>query len=236
MSFLSLPGSLYRRALAVLLLSPAAMAATVFTENFSSTTLADKPNSYLGGYYGNQLNFGEWVRSGPTITLASGTLQAASDSGFRSAAILLSPSLFPSAGQYTLTFDIVSYTGDANDTATVGIWTGSGYDLTKSSGNSLILNTQTGQLQALGSAVSNQVASATFTGTGTGITMDFNYDGVSTVALFFGATTGGYPFPTARYDNVTVTSKVAAAVPEPSVMVISVLPVGLALLRRRRAA
>jgi len=210
------------------------MAATVFTENFSSTTLVDKPNSYLGGYYGNSVNFGEWARSGPTVSLSAGTLQVSSDSGYRGVAILLSPSLFPSAGAYTLTFDIVSYTGDANDTATVAVWQGSGYDMTRSSANALILHTQTGQLQALGSATSSLLTSANYNAAGTGITLDFNYDGTSTVALFFGATTGGYPFPTVSYDNVSVSSKTVSTVPEPTTFAILALPLGLALWRRNR--
>ncbi|MGC4015392.1 MAG: PEP-CTERM sorting domain-containing protein [Luteolibacter sp.] len=235
MKTISLVGSLARRVFVLLALSPAAMAATVFTENFSSTTLVDKPNSYLGGYYGNQVNFGDWERSGPTVVLSSGTLQVASDSGYRSAAILLSPSLFPAAGEYTLSFDIVGYTGDANDTATVSVWSGSGYDLTKTSGNSLILNTQTGVLQALGSASSTLLTSANYNATGTGITMNFTYDGVSTVALFFGATTGGYPFPTVQYDNVSVSQASMSVVPEPSTAAVLVLPALGCLLRRRRA-
>ncbi|MFD0893496.1 PEP-CTERM sorting domain-containing protein [Luteolibacter ambystomatis] len=236
MKNISLAGLLCRRALVLLALTPAAMAATVFTENFSSTTLVDKPNSYLGGYYGNPVNFGEWARSGPTISLSSGTLQVSSDSGYRGAAILLSPSLFPSAGAYTLSFDVVSYTGDANDTATVAVWQGSGYDMSRSSGNALILHTQTGQLQALGSASSSMLVSGSYNAAATGVTLDFNYDGVSTVALFFGATTGGYPFPTVRYDNISVTSKAVSAVPEPSAVAILALPLGLALWRRNRRA
>ncbi|HEY1121573.1 MAG TPA: hypothetical protein VGE67_08225 [Haloferula sp.] len=206
-------------------------AAVIYSENFSSTTLADKPNSYLGGYYGSHVSFGEWVRSGSTVSVSGGNLQVGSDSGFRGAALLLSPSSFPSAGTYTLTFDVLSYTGDANDTATVAIWSGSGYDMTNSSANSLILNTQTGQLQALGSATSSQLSSTTYSAAGT-CSVNFTYDGSSTIALFFAATTGGYPFPTVKYDNLSITSP--SPVPETSVPMILGVAASFGLLRRRR--
>ncbi|MEK7949988.1 hypothetical protein WKV53_05760 [Luteolibacter sp. Y139] len=206
-------------------------AAIVYSQDFSSITLADKPNSYLGGYYGSQLAYGEWVRSGSTVSLTSGSLQVSSDSGFRSAAVLLDPALFPSAGTYTLTFDVLGYSGDANDTATVGVWTGSGYDMAHSSGNALILNSQTGNLQALGSATSSLLSSTTYSVAGT-YSVNFTYDGSSTIALFFAATTGGYPFPTVLYDDVSIAS--AAAVPEASIPAILGFAASIGLLRRRR--
>ncbi|MCW1921749.1 PEP-CTERM sorting domain-containing protein [Luteolibacter arcticus] len=235
MKTIPLAGALKGTAMATLVACSATNAATVFTENFPTTTvLADKPNSYLGGYYGSHLSFGEWVRSGPTITLPSESLQVSSDSGFRSAAVLLSPTLFPSAGNYKVTFDITTYSGDANDTATVSVWSGSGYDLTHSSGSALILNSQTGQLQALGSASSSLLASSTYSAAGNAITLDFSYDGSSTIALFFAATTGGYPFPTVRYDNVSISN--ATVVPEPTAVAVLSFALAGGLLRRRRSA
>jgi len=244
MKTVSLAGAILGTAMLACVVATPLAAAVIYTENFATTTLADKPNSYLGGYYGSPVTFGEWVRaSNSTISANSGSLQVGSDSGFRSAAVLLSPDLFPSAGTYTLSFDILNYTGDANDTATVGIWSGSGYDLTHSSGSALILNSLTGVLQAQGSATSSQLSSTSYMAAGS-YSVDFTYDGYSTVALFLAATTGGYPFPTVRYDNVTISSmsapmefpasSPAESIPETTVPAIFGLAASLGLLRRRR--
>lgn len=94
-------------------------------------------------------------------------------------------------------------------------------------------------MNPLGNATSSQLASVSYTSTGTGLNLDFIYDGFSTIALFFGATNKGWPFPTVNYDNIHISSIVpvaaTSAIPEPA----AVLPTGLvltcgALLRYRR--
>lgn len=120
MKFNVLPGILSGTAL--LALAAPATATIVYSQDFSALTLANKPNAYLGGFYGPQLAFGEWVRSYSDVTVNSGTLQAISDTdGFRGAGVFLSPSLFPSAGNYALTFDITGFSGEQSDAAAVSI-------------------------------------------------------------------------------------------------------------------
>lgn len=209
-----------------------ARAASVFSEDFSSATLSDKSNNYLVGWYGSPVAFGEWVRpTSAAMTISSGTLVVNNDSGTRSAAILLDPTLFPAAGQYTLTFDIVGYNGDGNDYAKVSVWKGFGYDLSTSSGNALILNAESSVLGAAGSATSSLLASSNYTTTGT-FSLSFDYDGFSALALFLGAFDGGGFHPTITYDNINISS--LQAVPEPSMAASTGLALAWLLLRRRR--
>lgn len=210
------------------------MAATViYEQNFNSLTLANKPNPYLGGWYGSPVAFGEWVRSGTSVTVTGGTAQVSSDSNFRSAAVFLAPNLFPSAGQYRLTVELLSFAGDAvKDTATVGVWKGSGYDLTNSSANALVLNTQSGAVQALGTAVASSLGVATISTPGTTtrtMQIDFTHDGTSAIAIFLGVTNTDWPFPTATYDNLQITQ-----VPEAGTLSAVALAGLLGVLRRRR--
>jgi len=194
----------------------------VFKDDFSSTSLSDKPNGYLGGWYGNHVAFGEWVKGDWNVQASGGALQVSTTGGFRGAAVLLSPALFKEAGSYTLSFDISNYSGESNNSASVSIWSGKGYDLTNSSANALILDAQNNQLRTEGSASSVKLASANPVANGS-YSINFTYDGTSAVALFLGATTNGWPFPSLTYDNVSVAPVVspsaspappASAVPE----------------------
>ena len=203
---------------ALLLTAGASHASTVvFFESFTGTTIIYNSIPCLGGWYDSQAVFEQWYGlSMEEVAISNGVLQAIPTSSTRFGGIILSPDLMAGPGTYTLAFDLAGYEGDSNDTAIVGIWTGSGYDLTETTANALILNTETGILGTLGTATANQEVSLSMTTTGS-YSLDFAYDGTSAVALFFGARTGGYPFPTAEYDNIVL------SIPEPSAIAVSAL-------------
>lgn len=205
----------------------------VFTESFESTTLSAKPNAYLGGWFTPQVSPGEWCGATET-SITTGTVQVLPTNGFRSAGVILGPSVFSGAGDYILSFDLATYSGDGNDLATVSVWSGAGYDLSGSTGNALILDTLSGSLTTSGAATATSLASISLTSAANAVELSFTYDGTSAVALFFGASTGGWPFPTARYDNIEIRSLSADPVPEPSAMMLGILTAGAALFRRRR--
>lgn len=210
-------------------------ATVVFSENFSSSTLMNSGNPYLGGWFTPQIAFQKWS-STTDASISNGALTVQSTNGTRSAGIILSPDIFPAAGSYTLSFDVASYTGDGNDNGLVTVWSGKNYDLTRASGRALILDTYQAKLRTEGSATASELGSLQFTSTGTK-QITFNYDGSGAVALFFGAYTGGYPFPTVTYDNLSLTQNSnSISVPEPSTTAL-VSMIGLAgcFVRRRKA-
>lgn len=140
----------------------------VFSEDFSTSTLANNPNGYLGGFYTPQVAFGQWVGSNDGVSITTGVMTAAPTSATRTGGIVLSPSLFAEAGPgtYTLTFDITSYSGSSNNNALVSVWSGAGYDLSLSSSSSLIVDTYAAQFTPSGSATASLLASGTYTSAG----------------------------------------------------------------------
>lgn len=217
-------------------------ATVVFQEDFSSSTIVGNGNPYYGGWYSPQVTAGKW-NGAYEASITSSELRVNPTSGTRSAGLILDPSKFSAPGQYTLTFDVTSFQvdgGPADDFGLVSVWSGSGYDLTRTSGSALILDTYSAQLKGADGATTKELGSLTFRDTGTK-QITFNYDGTSAVALFFGASTGGWPFPTVKYDNINLTMPSLSMrpgntpVPEPSVMMLSAV-VGMAgcFIRRRK--
>lgn len=221
-------------------------AAVIFNETFTSTTLVENDSDrYLGGYYGHQIVLGTWNASTSgevSITVgALGTLNVRSTSGgnTRSAGIILNPSAFAAtgAGDYTLTFDLTAFVNDENkpnatSKAVVSVWSGKGYDDPGlNNANALVLHPLYGSLDTLGAASSVELASNTFDSAGNGYQVNFTYDGTGVVALFFGATSTGYPFPNASFDNI----QLATAVPEASTAAFCSLLIGIGCLRRNRS-
>lgn len=215
-------------------LTPAKSANVVFSDDFSSSTLLNSGNPFVGGFFNPQLGFGRWTGT-REISITTGALQTRSTSGTRSAGIVLSPSLFAAtgAGTYTLTFDITAYTGDANDNAIVNIWAGRGQDLTQRSSNALIVNTFNAELVSNGPSTSvDLLRSATYTAPATAIQLTFNYQLGDSIALFLGSQTRGFPFPSTTFDNVSVAF--TPPIPEPSTPLLLGTLATLALLRRKR--
>lgn len=205
----------------------------VYSDNFESSHVDSKANPYLGGWFSPQVGFNTWNGS-YEASISGSKLNVTTSNETRSAGILIAPSSFPGAGSYTLSFDVAAYTGDSNDTGLVTVWSGKGYDLSRSSGNALVLDTLSSQLRTEGTAKSSLLGSYTFTTTGGGKQFNFDYDGISAVALFFGANTKGYPFPTVSYDNVSI--RPMTTIPEPSVAaLVAIVAVGACVVRRRNA-
>lgn len=203
---------------------------SVFQTDFSSGSITAQGNPYYGGWFSPQISTSAWYASSGTANISGGTLNVNSTSGTRSAGLFLPPSLFFGSGPYTLKFDVTSYGGDHNDNAYVSVWQGNAYDLF-SSPNAVQLDNYSASLVPLGSASTAKLADGVFQNTGNDFTLNFNYDGSSGVALFFGAQTGGWPFPAVSYDNVRL-----SAVPEASTVTIFALLGTVSLLNRRRNA
>lgn len=220
------------------LFASASQAATVvYSENFSSSTLTSNGNPYLGGWFTPQTAFQQWVGSNDgAASITTGALTVTPTSGTRTAGVVLSPGIFPAAGSYTLSFDVTAYNTAASDPAKVTIWSGKDYGASNT-GNSIQIDTYNAQLTGHGSATTSLLGSANITSTGSSTqSITFNYDGTSAVALFFGAATDGWPFPTATYDNITVTQNSPVVIPEPSVSAFAAGMVGVMCLLRRRKA
>lgn len=205
----------------------------IFEEDFNNTTLIDESGPYIGAGWSPQIGFGEFAGK-LEVSVNDGALQVEPNSGYRGAGVILNPNLFTGSGEYTLKFDIVSFTGGADDSAQVSIWQGSGYDLSGGSQNNLQLNVEKGVLSSNGAfAESTELTRTSHTSTVIGFEQTFTYDGTSAIALFFGAETGGWPFPTVEYDNISIVSN-TAAVPEPSsVALLGISSILLAARRRR---
>jgi hypothetical protein len=210
------------------------------TVDFSSETIEDQANGYLGGWFGNPMSFDQWYGASSDASISGGQLNVTTTSGYRGAVLLLDSSAFEpfGAGSYTLTYDVTSFSlsngasTSADDFAEVRIWSGSGYDLTNTTGNALSVSPQNGSFTAQGTATVNLLASGQVNSTGIANTLQFEYDGTSAIGLFFGAITGNWPFPDVSYDNLSIGP---VAVPEPGSIALycGLLTGGLIMLRRR---
>lgn len=209
-------------------------AAVVFTDDFSSGSVANHPNGYVGGWYGSPVPMSQWFGNTTDASIGGGSLTVGTTNLYRNAVIALTPGMFDGAGTYTLTFDVTNYAGDSNDYGRVRVWSGSGYDLSGTSPNALFINSETAAFVAQGTAVVSELANLVFTSSGTSMTLNFDYDGVGLVGVFLGAYTGGYPFPSINYDNVQIAKSVPPPIPEPSAPMMAIVAATLFCLLRRR--
>lgn len=94
------------------------------------------------------------------------------------------------------------------------------------------MNTFSGSLTAQGSATVSQLAgNVSYTTPANGNTVSFTYDGSSAIVIFLGVQDGGFPFPDAIFDNVSV----ANAIPEPSMtFLLGLSALGALTIRRRK--
>jgi len=221
----------------------------IFAEDFTSSTVRNQEEGYLGGWFGAsaQYAFGEWFgNTDPVGITAPGALAVLDNTdSFRSAGIILAPEIFGGvAGGYTLSFDLLSLvlSDEENGNPILGethwgqvnIWSGAGYDLTQTTANALRVNSLGGTFEAEGTATVADLATTTLTAPGSGYTLQFDYDGVGAVGLFFGANRTAYPDLTVTYDNISV-SRSVSVVPEPSTGLLGVLIIaGYGMSSRRR--
>lgn len=212
--------------------SNAQSATGIFHDDFSSGHVHQNGNPYIGGWFNSQVAFKQWTASRGNAQITAGTLDVTSTSDTRSAALVLSPSAFAGAGDYELQFDIKSFKGGANNELFAAVWAGSGYDLSKKTGNALIVDTYTGALRTEGSASSELLANGSYIATADGNSLKFRYDGSSAIAIFLGAKTKKHPFPEGSFDNVSITK--IDVIPEPSVTALLGLALSSLLFVRRR--
>ncbi len=206
----------------------------VFSDDFSTSTKFNSGNPYVGGFYSPQLPLQKWTGNNGDVTISSGEMKVTSTNSVRSAGIILGNTLFDGAGEYVLAFDMKSYTGASNNTAFASVWSASGFQIGANNNSSIVVDTFSAQLNALGNSQAAKLAEATFNTVGNGKTVNFTYDGTSAVGLFLGVTTQGFPFPIATFDNVVVSKVVADPIPEPSLtLLLGFAAFGSTLMRRR---
>jgi hypothetical protein len=198
--------------------------AAVAIFDFSTETIEDRFNGYVGGWYGNNLDFDQWYGSATDVSISGSNLIVGSTApnDARSAVVILDPAVFAvdGAGDYSLTFDLSAFTmsdsqpNTGDDVAFASIWSGSGYDLSGRSGNALFVSPGLGTITPQGTASASEIARGEFSSAANGLIVDFTYDGSSAIFIFLGALEqGGWPFPTASFANVSV-----SPVPEPSML------------------
>jgi hypothetical protein len=207
---------------------PATIHGQVFSDDYSASSLENRANGYLGGFYGSAVSFEQWFGSSVEADISGGSLNVESTSGLRGAFLVLAPSVFGSDTEFSLTLDVTSLDlGAGGNSATARVYTAAGYDMTFSSANALFINAQTGGVSALGSA-SVSMAAESALGLGAGQTLDFTRPDGHAVLVFLGVTGASWPFPTMSVGEMRID-----AVPEPSTFVLVGLG-SLALLRRKR--
>lgn len=205
--------------------------AQVYSNDFSSSSVADLSPVYVGGFFTPQAAFGQWYGKAGEASISGGELLVDSTFGLRGAFLILNPTVFGSDTDFRLTLDVTSLNlGAAGNTATARVFTGTGYDLTLSSPNSLIMNPQTGGVTPSGAASVVMAAENTLS-LGSGQTIDFTRPDGHAVMVFLGVgVVGGFPFPEMSVNGMTID-----AIPEPSSFLLVSMG-SLALLRRKRPA
>lgn len=219
--------------------------AAVAIFDFSTETLEDRFNGYIGGWFGNELDFGQWYGDDADTSISGSNLIVGSSvpNAPRSAVVVLDPAAFAvdGAGDYRLSFDLTAFSMSdslpltGNDYAFASVWSGSGYDLSNTTGNALFVSPGLANIVGLGSATAGEIARGEFTGAGNGLIVDFTYDGSSAVAIFLGAfQADGWPFPSASFANVAINAITdPSPVPEPGMFGLILLVAGFTVGSRR---
>ncbi|WP_411826140.1 hypothetical protein [Luteolibacter sp. AS25] len=205
-----------------LALVPLYGATTVFEDDFSSSLYTNLSNPNLGGGAGNELVFATWTGGGQ-VTILNGALTALPTSSIRTAVIAFDNTTLTASGEYSFNFDISEFIANTagnsvptpDSAAYVSIWKATGYDT--SGDNRININTEANTIidgpiiTETGTATASQLKEETYTAAATAQSVTFNYDGTGAIFMLIGAQTGNYPFSSASFDNISVTS-----IPEPS--------------------
>jgi len=214
--------------LIIALLSTSSAHAAIYFDDFTSGSVTDEANGYIGGFYSPHWDFDQWYGVSNEAFISNGSLSVSSTSGLRGAFILFEPDLFiDGAGEYAVT---VNVSGDfsALDPAVVRVWSGSGYDLSNDSADAIEVKPQGGIFEAKGNATVSDLGRLEMTESGT-FSLQFTYDGTSAIGVFLGAETNGWPFPEVDYNSMTL-----ALIPEPSSALLACFSLTALLTRRKR--
>lgn len=204
---------------AAILSVSAAHAQIVFTDDFTDPSkITSMANGYLGGWFGSQVPFEQWIGVVPAdASISGGQLNVSSTTAnvTRGAFVVLAPEAFSSAGTFTLDYDVSALAlGKPVNEAVVRVWTGSGFDMTFRSANALIINPQTGMVTKDGSLTSVTLAASDVISSTGSAKLSFDRASNEAVAIFFGVTgdrSGGpWPIPTMSIGSMSV-----SVVPEP---------------------
>lgn len=196
---------------------------------FDTETLDNRPNGYIGGWYGNNIAFEQWTGNSASVSIANGVLTANSDSGFRTAVFAVESSALGGAGSYQLSFEVPRIESAANNNGYVSVWSGSGYNLSGGSADALFINAELASVAPLGGASAAKLVDYAFEETGTNI-VNFSYDGTSALIFMLGAQTNGFPFPSVDYGSFSVQR--LSAIPEPATWLWLVPFVAFVLFKR----
>lgn len=210
--------------------SPLSYTAT-FEADFATATFNNQNPSYLGGWFGSEIAFGEWYGSDTDVEIGPDGLQVANTtttSAFRGAAIFLDPSVFTSgAGTHTLEFEVtnLSFFSDSSDPDSP--WTGTpgengvgwvevveatGYNLDPNYGDAVIVTTtpiSSQVFEAQGNANVESLASQVIESAGF-YSLSFDYGGSGAVGLAFGSIDSNWPHTLINYDDVVVIPEVSS--------------------------
>lgn len=210
---------------ACLVLNMQSASGGVLEIDFSTSTLNNQATGHLGGWFSDQMSFGEWYGPADAINMGDHglTVYNSTTSSFRGTVIFLDPLLFGGeAGTYRLQFDVteISFFSDSNNPDTpisgtpgvngsgwVGIVEVNGYNLDLDSGDAIFVNTTPPNagavFAALGNASIQDLATLVIETTGS-YGMDFTYSGTGAVGLALGSIDSSWPHTLINYDNVVL--------------------------------
>lgn len=204
--------------------------AQIYSDDFTSSSIDNESNAYLGGWYGSQVSFDQLFGPGSSASITGGQLDLTSTSGVRGAFLVLPPAMFGTETIFSLTVDVDEVDiGSSGNDVLARVFTGSGYDLTLSSADGLFVNPGAGSVTAFGSSTASLAAEMSLSA-GEGQVLDFTRSADDAVLVFIGSdASAGWPFPEMQVASISI-----AALPEPSTLGLLVLSSSLVVFHRKR--